>query len=222
MTPDKIAEVVQLRNAGLLSPAAAYLMLKLGEVDTDTAAKLAAGVLEIADAEVIHTFSVTAVTQTGTVNVLNNNITSIDKAIGVTDFDKGQLPKNSYLAVSRVILDYSAAAASYAPLTSVFSPAKFDIAGAARHPAGILNGKLIVYSNNKPLFEMPVDSLVLNGREFTGAETVRELAVPKIIPGGTDIKIELIMAGATGGTSGHFHHFKVRFQGAITKSAPGK
>ncbi len=219
-----LQEIINLRMAGFISRAAAYLMSKLGELNPNTAAKLGSGALEVVDAEVIHTFGVATGGSGGVYAVLDNSQTTINREIGVSDFDKGRLDEDSYLSVNRVILDYGGIAASYNSKNKVFSPAKYDVAGAARFPAEVLNGRLRVFANNKPLFEMPVDGCVLNGREFQGKEDLRELEIPKIIPGGTDIRIELITPGGTAisGTASNSHHFKLRFQGAITKAAPGK
>lgn len=209
-----------LQNAGVKSAAAAYLMTKLGQLNPDAAAKLAAGNLEIVDAEVMHTFApVTG--NTGTITAMDNSGSPVVKEIGVTDFDNGMLPKDQYFAVDRIILDTAGTAASHTPKTKAYSPAKFDIAGAARYVPEILNGRLRVFANNKPIIDLPVDSFVINGREFTGIENVRQLGIPKLIPGGTEIKIELAVSGAVTGTAAHYHHLKVRFIGAVTKSAPG-
>ena len=218
-----LQEIINLRMAGFISRAAAYLMTKLGTLNPNTAAKLQSGALEVVDAEIIHTFGIATGGTGGVFAVLDNSQTTINREIGISDFDKGRLDEDSYLAVNRVTLDYGGIAATYNAKNKVFSPAKYDVAGAARFPAEVLNARLRVYANNKPLFELPVDSIVLNGREFQGKEDLREMDIPKIIPGGTDIRIELITPGGTAisGTASQTHHFKLRFQGAVTKAAPG-
>lgn len=219
-----LQEIINLRVAGLISRAAAYLMTKLETLNPKTAAKLANKQLEVVDAEIIHTFGVATGGSGGTYTILDNSQSTINREVGVSDFDKGRLDEDSYLAVNRVTLDYGGLAASYNAKNKVFSPAKYDVAGAARFPAEVLNGRLRIYANNKPLFELPVDSIVLNGREFQGKEDLREMDIPKVIPGGTDIRIELITPSGTAisGTASNTHHFKLRFQGAITKAAPGE
>jgi hypothetical protein len=53
-----LQEIINLRMAGFISRAAAYLMSKLGTLNPNTASKLASGSLEVTDAEIIHTFGV--------------------------------------------------------------------------------------------------------------------------------------------------------------------
>ncbi len=142
-------QIIQYRMAGFLGRAAAYLVNKLGELNPKTAAKLSAGQLEVQDGEIIHTFSVTAGTTGGVTAVLDNSQTTNNKEVGVSDFDKGMLPEDSYLAVNRVILDYGGIAASYAPKTKTYLVS--DIATfVAIHP-----DKTIGVLSFSELFEAP-------------------------------------------------------------------
>lgn len=215
----QINDVINLRVAGLISKAGAYLMSKLNKLSQATEQKLASGQIEVRDTTFLHTFSV-AVAASGTVNVMDN---SVGIQQGVSDFDKGKTDKDTYIAIEQIGLEYGGAAAAYAPKTKVFSPFVYDISGVAVVPAAVLNGRFILYANNKPVVELPVSEMMVKGREYQGSEQVKELGTPKIIPGDTQLKAEIVLASgeAVSGTPTHFHHFRVNFRGAGTFATPG-
>lgn len=214
-----INDVINLRVAGLISKAGAYMMTKLNKLSEATARKLAANQIEVRDTTFLHTFRVN-VGATGTVAVMDN-AQGIEQ--GVSDFDKGKTDKDTYIAIEQIGLEYGGAAAAYTPKTKVFSPFVYDISGAVVVPAAVLNGRFILYANNKPVVELPVSEMMVKGREYQGSEQVKELGTPKIIPGDTQLKAEIVLATneAVTGTASHIHHFRVNFRGAGTFATPG-
>lgn len=211
-------EILQFKVTGLISRAAAYLLLNLAFMGTAIANRVNSGELEVVDGEVIHTFNV-ATTAGGIVKVLSNDST---RAVGSSDFDKGVLPNDRGICVDRIELWYAGESATDATLSGLYNPHNFAIDGTQRFPAKLLNGYFTLFVNNKPVFEKQVSEMISMGREYQGQNLFGELAIPKCIPPGTAIRaqIELPTGVTVGGTNTHY--FKLKFKGAVTTIAPGK
>lgn len=211
-------QILQLRAAKLISRAAAYLLLNISLLPQALATRVTNKEVELFDGEVIHTFSA-ASTATGNVLVLTNSST---QAVGVSDFRNGELVSDRAICFDRVELHYAGSSASDISKTGTYTPHVYAIDGTARIPGNVLNGVLRVYVNGKVVVEKQVGELMSLGREYQGVNVAEELAIPKVIPPGVPVKIELELPPGNTVGGANTHYFMLKFKGVVTAIQPGK
>lgn len=178
-------------NPNIVERTLAYLQAKLSDpqsaiADADTREKAVAGkIIYVEDS--IYFNAVLVAGQTDRIELTDDRV---DAEIGLTNLDKGKLPKFGYAAFTNVKLAWSAGTI---PLTEAalllarkdrnYNECLYDYAGALRVPTEILNGFFeIENGDGKVIFKRKVKELFMNGRELhANVDGNAQLLIPRIV-----------------------------------------
>lgn len=209
---------LQFRVAGVISRAAAYVLLNLTLLGAALQARVQSNEVEITDGEVIHCFNASS-TATGIIKVLGQDSVL---SVGTSDFDKGKLTDDRAICYDRVELHYAGTSASDITKTGTYTPHLYAIDGTQRMTGNLLNGIFRLYVNNKPVIVKRVSEMVNTGREYQGSNIFGEVAIPKVIKPDTAILAEIELPSDTAAGGSNTHYFKLVLKGAVTAISPGK
>lgn len=211
-------------NTNVVERTLIYLQGKLkedGVADSETQKKAMENKISFVE-DSVYLNAIVKAGQTDNVELTDDRV---DSEIGVTNLDKGKLPKFGYAAFTTIALRYggsdtaSAAAQAVNRKTKNYNECLYDFAGALRFPAEMLNASFeITDGNDKTIFRKTIREIALNGREaYKNGESLLELKIPRIFKAEEKIRFwikmpkDVAVPGTVGpdGT-GTRHYFQVQ------------
>lgn len=187
------------RNPVWVAGATSYLMERLSQVDPDTLAKINAGNIEIVQTSFYARRLVGAIAAGKTVTDVIDS--SVVKTPGITKFENGQLPKNTYLSINAVSLAYGIHAtnpdqARYSSRILPFvTPADATTQPADQIPLLLQNAEVELWVENFRIFNLPAKKFFIDGfstAEGTTLVSTLQLETPKIIPPEKNVYFKII------------------------------
>lgn len=175
-----------------------------------------------------------AIVRAGQTDTIELTDDTVDAQIGITNLDKGKLPKFGYAAFTDIILRYGGldtaddvTTLGIARKRKNYNECLYDMAGTLRLSADFLQANLeIVDGNNNVIFRRVLRDMLLNGREsYKNNESKVELRIPRIFKAEEKLKFQIVMPKgvAAPGTvgepgTGQVHYFQVYIPTIQTKA----